>query len=373
MRPRFGRRLRALARTTLPRAALCALVAVPLGPALARADSSQDLADRAAVADSHAEHLQNRLASALKRYDASLQGLAGAVNDSVAAERRALEVQTVAQQAAAGEVQRVRAIYMAGGSIGLVGSMLNAQTPRDLASRMANVSAVVDLASVVSSSARARASSARATAVASRSDARSQIVSVEHVRDAYAALQTLLDNQYRKVSRLTDAAERAAAQEQLAAAQAQAQAATSSAASAVTAGGIPVDFLALYRSAAGTCSGLPWTVLAAVGQIESGHGTSNGPSPSGAEGPMQFLPSTFAGYAVDGNGDGVADIWNPSDAIYSAARYLCANGGGHGPAGLYAALWHYNHADWYVQMVMGVAGQLAVRFGEPVPVATNTG
>ena len=45
-------------------------------------------------------------------------------------------------------------------------------------------------------------------------------------------------------------------------------------------------------------------------------------------GPMQFLPSTFAHYAVDGDHDGLLDIMSPGDAIFTAARYLCANGGG---------------------------------------------
>ena len=84
---------------------------------------------------------------------------------------------------------------------------------------------------------------------------------------------------------------------------------------------------------------------------------------------MQFLPSTFAAYAVDGDGDGDKDIWDPADSIYSAANYLCANGAGNGPRGLYNALWNYNHADWYVQMVASIAAQIARRFGEPVPIA----
>jgi hypothetical protein len=48
---------------------------------------------------------------------------------------------------------------------------------------------------------------------------------------------------------------------------------------------------------------------------------------------------------------------------------LCANGAGGGPRALYNALYRYNPADWYVQLVMGVAGQIALRFDEPVPVA----
>ena len=93
-------------------------------------------------------------------------------------------------------------------------------------------------------------------------------------------------------------------------------------------------------------------MLAAVGQVESGHGRNMGPSSAGAMGPMQFMPATFDHYAVDGDHDGVADIMDPADAIYTAAAYLCANGGGNGPAGLHTALFHYNHAEWYVQLVL---------------------
>ena len=76
---------------------------------------------------------------------------------------------------------------------------------------------------------------------------------------------------------------------------------------------------------------------------------------------MQFLPSTFAGYAVDGNHDGVLDIWNPADSIFTAAHYLCANGAGN-PRMLYTAIWHYNHADWYVQLVLAVAADLRTKY-----------
>jgi len=370
VRPRIGRRLSALAKTTLPWVALSGLCALGLGP-VAHADPSDDVAARASSVNVQADRLQERLDRALVAYETSLRGLAGAANASVRDERTSLAVAELAQQAAAGEEERVRAIYMSGGSIGLVGSVLTAATPRDLASRMANVSAVVDLGSVITGDAQQQAAAARAAALASRSAARQQITTVQDVQAAYEELSVLLAQERARAQRLTDKAEQLAAQERLAAARAAAAAAASSAASSVTAGGVPSDFLDLYQAAASTCSGLPWVVLAAVGQVESGHGSNNGPSSAGAEGPMQFLPSTFAGYAVDGDGDGDTDIWDPADSIYSAARYLCANGGGRGPGGLYSALWNYNHADWYVQLVIGVAGQLAGRFGEPVPVATS--
>jgi hypothetical protein len=122
---------------------------------------------------------------------------------------------------------------------------------------------------------------------------------------------------------------------------------------------IPAPYLALYRAAATTCPGLPWTVLAGIGAVETGHGANVHRSVKGAVGPMQFLPSTFAEYGVDGNGDGVADIHNPADAIYSAARYLCLSGAGRGGQALYDAIWAYNHADWYVRLVINYANVYA--------------
>jgi hypothetical protein len=118
---------------------------------------------------------------------------------------------------------------------------------------------------------------------------------------------------------------------------------------------IPPAYLQLYRAAAVTCRGLPWTVLAAIGTVESHNGANPRTSSKGAMGPMQFLPSTFAAYAVDASGDGVADIMNPADAIFSAARLLCAWGAGLGGQSLLDAIWGYNHADWYVREVVALA------------------
>jgi membrane-bound lytic murein transglycosylase B len=98
-----------------------------------------------------------------------------------------------------------------------------------------------------------------------------------------------------------------------------------------------------------------WTLLAAVGQVESDHGVNTGPSSAGAIGPMQFMPATFAQFGVDGNHDGVVDPWNPSDAIFTAASYLCGggiNGGGGNAPGVRTALFRYNHAQWYVDLVL---------------------
>ncbi|WP_243711315.1 lytic transglycosylase domain-containing protein [Actinomadura sp. KC216] len=127
-------------------------------------------------------------------------------------------------------------------------------------------------------------------------------------------------------------------------------------------GGRPSSYLDLYKQAATTCRGLSWTVLAAIGQVESDHGRNAGPSSAGALGPMQFMPATWKAYGVDGDRDGRADIMNPYDAIPGAAKYLCANGAGRGGKQLYRAVYQYNHAHWYVQKVLSLARAYAARF-----------
>ncbi|GGS51688.1 hypothetical protein GCM10010156_07920 [Planobispora rosea] len=119
--------------------------------------------------------------------------------------------------------------------------------------------------------------------------------------------------------------------------------------------GRPGTYLELYRRSAEVCPGLSWTVLAAIGQVESSHGRNNGPSSAGAQGPMQFMPATWKAYGVDGDGDGVADIWSPYDAVPSAANYLCANGAGQGGKKLEKAVWFYNHSWSYVRKVLSTA------------------
>jgi hypothetical protein len=110
--------------------------------------------------------------------------------------------------------------------------------------------------------------------------------------------------------------------------------------------GRPASWLDLYReSAARYCPGLSWTVLAAIGEIESADGANNGPSSAGALGPMQFLPSTWRIWGTDGFGRaGPPDIMNPLDAVPAAARMLCADGAASGAA-VSAAIFAYNHAD----------------------------
>jgi hypothetical protein len=135
-------------------------------------------------------------------------------------------------------------------------------------------------------------------------------------------------------------------------------------ASATALADIPAELLSVYQEAAEATCHMPWQVLAAVGKVESDHGRSQlagvlaGANSAGAMGPMQFLAATWAAYGVDGDGDGVTSAYSPTDAIWGAANYLCANGAGD-TARLRDAIWNYNHASWYVDQVLAIAAGYA--------------
>ena len=112
----------------------------------------------------------------------------------------------------------------------------------------------------------------------------------------------------------------------------------------------PADELLGYYREAESASGVGWTYLAAINLIETGFGRIAGVSTAGAQGPMQFLPSTFAAYGKGG------DILSPHESIMAAGRYLAANG--------FAddrdyALYRYNNSNQYVQAVNDYAAVLA--------------
>jgi murein DD-endopeptidase MepM/ murein hydrolase activator NlpD len=111
---------------------------------------------------------------------------------------------------------------------------------------------------------------------------------------------------------------------------------------------LPPFLLPIYQ-AAGRTYGIPWQVLAAINEVETDYGRDLSISSAGAEGWMQFLPSSWAQYGVDANGDGFADPYNPADAIFAAARYLKAAGGGRH---IREAIFAYNHSQSYVASVL---------------------
>ncbi|MGH9076146.1 MAG: C40 family peptidase [Acidimicrobiales bacterium] len=143
---------------------------------------------------------------------------------------------------------------------------------------------------------------------------------------------------------------------------------------------IPPSYLADFVTS-GERFGVPWGVLAGIYKLECDFGQAPEPgcnprgteNSAGAQGPGQFLPTTWRydlvpfqlippgppaedgkGYATDGDGDGIADPWDPADAVASTARLLAANGADAG--NLDAAVWAYNHDPTYVDEVTALAG-----------------
>jgi cell wall-associated NlpC family hydrolase len=137
---------------------------------------------------------------------------------------------------------------------------------------------------------------------------------------------------------------------------------------------IPANYLTDYQKV-GARSGIPWEVLAGIGEVESNHGRASlpgvrsGQNGFGAAGPMQIgiggaagntwggaaihpAGQSAGGVAIDGNGDGVASVYDPADAIPGAAKYLLAHGA---PGDLQTAIFAYNHLDSYVQDVLSWA------------------
>ncbi|HEV8535419.1 MAG TPA: transglycosylase SLT domain-containing protein [Candidatus Limnocylindria bacterium] len=107
----------------------------------------------------------------------------------------------------------------------------------------------------------------------------------------------------------------------------------------------PLDDLARYYREAETEFGVPWSYLAAIHLVETRMGRIRGTSVAGAQGPMQFMPATWAAY-------GEGDVNSDRDAIRAAARYLRANGA---PGRMSNALFRYNQSERYVRAVTAYA------------------
>ncbi|MFL5859362.1 MAG: lytic murein transglycosylase, partial [Solirubrobacteraceae bacterium] len=111
----------------------------------------------------------------------------------------------------------------------------------------------------------------------------------------------------------------------------------------------PPKFLIPIYKAAGRRYHVPWRIMAAINAIETDYGQNLNVSVAGAIGWMQFEPGTWLQYGVRAHGSGQPNPYDPEDAIFSAARYLAANGA---PDDMHRAILAYNHAEWYVDAVL---------------------
>jgi soluble lytic murein transglycosylase-like protein len=320
--------------------------------------------------------VSREVAAAEQRYTDALNAVASGVNQAITADRDNGAVRSLLTSSRDKLDQQVLGLYASGGDLATAASMLSPSGLVDYDEGAHAMSAAVAQTVVTAKEQAAAAQAAGHRAAASSRRADHSIATARTVAKAADRVTRLLGEQR---NLLAQARRELATQRQLAAARAAAAAAAAARAayttdaaafaSATTSGVSAVgvlppsaEYLRLYQHAATTCPGMPWTVLAAIGQVESGHGRNDGPSSAGAMGPMQFEPATFASYAVDGDHDGKTDIMDPADAIYTAAHYLCANGAGRGQAALASAILHYNHAEWYVQLVLGLAAKYSAAY-----------
>ncbi len=344
-------------------ALVAVLPAVVPGGTLPGAHAAGDPAARVQDLLAKVHALQAKARHAEHRYERVFSDVANSVDAAIAADQ---DSNDVALQAAAAQTEldeRVRGLYESGGTLLAYAQFLDSGSLNEVTARTVIASRVMSaqLAAVRTMQRQAAAALAAATRAEQRSHAK--IRTERGIAQVAARVQRLLNEQK---ALLAKADQRLAAVQQAEAALGAQTNAFSAATNAAIANlrVLPPSpaYLALYKSAAATCPGLPWTVLAAIGQVESGHGRNPSTSSAGAMGPMQFLPSTFAAYAVDGNGDGTRSIMDPADAIFTAAHYLCANGAGRSSSALSSAIFHYNHADWYVAMVLKLSGMYAAQY-----------
>jgi hypothetical protein len=127
--------------------------------------------------------------------------------------------------------------------------------------------------------------------------------------------------------------------------------------------GIPAEYVPWLERAATKYRLGPrgFAIVAAIHEVESDFsrsplpGVRSGTNSAGAAGPGQFLAGTWAIYGVDANGDGWRDIYSVPDSVFATANYLRASGA---PRHWRAAIFAYNHAEWYVEEVLEVAAGL---------------
>jgi hypothetical protein len=336
-------------------------IGVLMPAAVASADTSGQADAKVQEILAKVQQIQQQVAKAEHAYDQALAGVAGSVNAASLDGRASDAIAAQAQTARERLDNRVRGLYMSGGPLAIYATLLDAQDPTALQEQAIVISQVVQGDRLALSAADDVSHQAAQIADDAQRQARAHIRTERSVAVVATQVLTLLAQEQQLLGQARQHAADVHAAE--AALRLQQEALSSITAERIAAlRALPADpaYMAIYhRAASAECPGLSWTVLAAIGQVESGHGRDTSTSYAGAMGPMQFLPATFDRYAVDGDNDGFTDIMNPADAIYTAAHYLCSNGANHGPDALYQAIWHYNHADWYVQMVLKLASLYA--------------
>jgi membrane-bound lytic murein transglycosylase B len=343
-------------------AGMVAATSVALTPAHAETTGHASAQVQTLLAKVHTIQAEAKVAE--RRYQTSLAAVSDSVSRSITADEDSATIANQAQTAQADFIARVQGLYESGGPLAAEASMLASGSVTQFYSQTLIAHTIIREQVAGVKAAVNDAHTAQLDSNLAIKKARVKIGTARTVATAAARVSALLA---RQTGLLKQADQRLAAVRKAAAAAA-AEAASFSSITSASIAALQIlppsaQYLGLYQAAAPTCPGLSWTVLAAIGQVETGHGRDLSTSSAGAQGPMQFEPATFAAYAADGDGDGVANIMDPADAIYTAAHYLCANGAGISPGALNGAILHYNHAVWYLDMVLKLAPMYAATYG----------
>ena len=337
------------------------LSAAPLVTQPAHAETSGQAAATVQALLVKVHRLQAQVLAAEQRYNAVFTSVSDSVNIAIQDDSTSETVSQAAQSAQAAVSQRVQAIYESGGSLAAFATMLSSGDLNELSERNEMVSRVVSAQAAEADRVATLAKTATLTAAKAEKRAHLKIGTERDVAAAAARWRGCSPS-----SRHCSAGRQAPRERPQGGSQ-RSPPSSASFGSITTAqhrrAAHPAAVRGVPRAVQAAAADLPRPVLDGARRDRSGRerprpqhvdlvGRRRWGRCSSSRPPSRRTPSTATTTAT-------TNIMDPADAIYTAAHYLCANGAGRGPSALGGAILHYNHAGWYVDMVLKLAGMYA--------------